>query len=452
MDKMFTTVLQKEINEEEMSVVAWGNKSDIIDRSYEIIDDDAWDLSNFEKNPVIALFHDYHSLPVGRAAWTRVIKGQGLRFKVKFAPTEEGREIFKLYKEGFLNAFSIGGRAKEIKERKDFTKNDIIKYTRNGVVPDRAITNFELFEISVVVIPDNMNALVERSISGEIKTKAVSEFITNIKKETEDKKEDITKIEDITKPETTENYHRIRVEDPDKFIDDSFRTIDISDGIKAVIGKYKSDPEGSTHIQTYLFDIDKFTMEEAQSWVDSHKKELTQNENITKEDDEEMDEDKCDKEECVGEGCEDYEECKESMKKSIDLVSNIADEAANATEEIIDNIEKTLKDKDNNSDKKEYKENDCLVTELKEIKELLKSLLTEKKETKEESIDYSVNIVKEEPKQVKITAEKKETEQIAINKKQIEDIFIKSFADARSKISVSQIFDECLMRAKGQIF
>jgi len=74
-------------------------------------------------------------------------------------------------------------------------------------------------------------------------------------------------------PEITENYIRIRVEDPDKFVKDSFRTIDISKpkGIKAIIGKYKTDPNGPTHVQSYLFDKDKWTLAEARRWVDEHK-------------------------------------------------------------------------------------------------------------------------------------------------------------------------------------
>jgi HK97 family phage prohead protease len=76
-------------------------------------------------------------------------------------------------------------------------------------------------------------------------------------------------------PEVTENYIRIRVENPDKFVNDSFRTITISaaQGIKAIIGKYKTDPNGPTHVQSYLFDKDKWTVAEAQTWVEEHSKE-----------------------------------------------------------------------------------------------------------------------------------------------------------------------------------
>jgi hypothetical protein len=76
-------------------------------------------------------------------------------------------------------------------------------------------------------------------------------------------------------PEETDAFIHIPVRDAGDFVQDSFRTIDIDadKGIKAVIGKLKSDPEGSTHIQKFLFDKSKeWTMEKAQAWVDEHKR------------------------------------------------------------------------------------------------------------------------------------------------------------------------------------
>jgi len=76
-------------------------------------------------------------------------------------------------------------------------------------------------------------------------------------------------------PEETENFVHIPVRDASDFVQDSFRTIDIDadKGIKAVIGKLSSDPEGSTHIQKFLFDKSKdWTLERAQAWVDQYKK------------------------------------------------------------------------------------------------------------------------------------------------------------------------------------
>ena len=76
-------------------------------------------------------------------------------------------------------------------------------------------------------------------------------------------------------PEETDDFVHVPVRDAGDFVEDSFKTIDIDaeKGIKAVIGKLKSDPEGSTHVQKYLFDKSKdWTMEKAKSWVEEHKK------------------------------------------------------------------------------------------------------------------------------------------------------------------------------------
>jgi len=178
---MFATCFKKEVNDEEKSVVAWANKSDSIDRSGDLIEDEAWDLENFLKNPVIPAFHQYDRPPIGKALWARVIPGQGLKFKVKFASTLEGQEFYELYRDGVLNAFSVGFRAFDYLEREDFKEADIIKYNRNGKLPNRVYKKVELFEVSAAVVPDHMNALVERSASGMIKTKCVMDFAEDAK-------------------------------------------------------------------------------------------------------------------------------------------------------------------------------------------------------------------------------------------------------------------------------
>lgn len=86
-------------------------------------------------------------------------------------------------------------------------------------------------------------------------------------------------------PEVTEQYIRIRVKDPDYFDDDSFRTITISEdeGIRAIIGCRKGEYEGGrcnvgTEVQSYLFDKEKWTLSEAEAWVEEHKKTERQEE------------------------------------------------------------------------------------------------------------------------------------------------------------------------------
>ena len=71
--------------------------------------------------------------------------------------------------------------------------------------------------------------------------------------------------------EVTVDMIRVRVRDPGDFQDGSFSTIDIDGekGIKAVIGR----PKGSdtTEIQTFIFDKEKWTKEDAVKWVEEHK-------------------------------------------------------------------------------------------------------------------------------------------------------------------------------------
>ncbi len=75
-------------------------------------------------------------------------------------------------------------------------------------------------------------------------------------------------------PEETEEFVHIRVRDPDLFVDGGFRTIaiDADKGIKAVIGKLKSDADGDTVVQKFIFAKAKdWTMEKAEAWVKEHK-------------------------------------------------------------------------------------------------------------------------------------------------------------------------------------
>jgi len=66
-------------------------------------------------------------------------------------------------------------------------------------------------------------------------------------------------------PETTENYHRIPISDGHGGHEIKTITVSEGEGIKAL---YCTDCK---EIVTYLFDVDKWTMGEAQEWVEDHK-------------------------------------------------------------------------------------------------------------------------------------------------------------------------------------
>jgi hypothetical protein len=71
--------------------------------------------------------------------------------------------------------------------------------------------------------------------------------------------------------EKTANYVRVRQADPSLFAKESFRTINIDaeKGIKAVIGRRPG--KDSTEVQTYMFDREKWTVEDAKKWIEDHR-------------------------------------------------------------------------------------------------------------------------------------------------------------------------------------
>lgn len=69
----------------------------------------------------------------------------------------------------------------------------------------------------------------------------------------------------------TKNTIRIRIKNPDEFVQDSFKIIPIGrdTGIRAVAGKLKSG-SGTMQIQAYVFDKSKWTRTKAEAWVKAH--------------------------------------------------------------------------------------------------------------------------------------------------------------------------------------
>jgi len=78
------------------------------------------------------------------------------------------------------------------------------------------------------------------------------------------------------------NFVRARLRSPSTIVEGTFRTITLSErqGIKAIIGKLKSDPDGATHVQSVIFEKDKWTVASAREWVESHMESLKSQEYI----------------------------------------------------------------------------------------------------------------------------------------------------------------------------
>jgi len=163
--KLFTLAEVKEVNEEERTLVGTAS-TEVMDRDKEIIKTDGWELDNFRKNPVILLSHEYRQPPIGKALWVKKDKN-GLKFKAQFAKTQVAEEVFQLYKDGFMRAFSVGFIPKEWEEGNPEDEKG----------PKRIYTKQELLEISAVSVPSNPEALVAAVNEGKIKTKAVKEAL-----------------------------------------------------------------------------------------------------------------------------------------------------------------------------------------------------------------------------------------------------------------------------------
>jgi phage head maturation protease len=132
-----------------------------LDRYQEVISLDGWELDHYLQSPVVLWGHDHYTPPV--AVTDKLIKEDGkLIAEGRFAPTELGQQLRKLYDLGFLRASSVGFIEKE----------------RQG----NLITKAELIEWSFVSVPANPYALslaLEKELNiNELVTKG---FMTVVK-------------------------------------------------------------------------------------------------------------------------------------------------------------------------------------------------------------------------------------------------------------------------------
>lgn len=136
----------KSINDEERTIEFIGSTA-VEDRYGDSIVQAGWELGNFVKNPVVPWGHNYSQPPVAQATEVGLREGN-LFFKAKFATADEyafADTIFKLYKGGYLRAFSVG-----------FIPLEFDGNWADGYIFKKC----ELLEVSCVTVPANPEALV----------------------------------------------------------------------------------------------------------------------------------------------------------------------------------------------------------------------------------------------------------------------------------------------------
>lgn len=132
-----------------------------VDRDGDTIDVNGWDLGHYKANPVILWGHDSSLPPVGRSAKIWVKEGRLMSIA---EPVPEdiqdprgygfGAAMFRLYREGFMNAVSVGFMPIEAEES-----------DRDGAYP-LDFKRQELLEYSLVPVPSNPRALLDAEKAG----------------------------------------------------------------------------------------------------------------------------------------------------------------------------------------------------------------------------------------------------------------------------------------------
>ena len=126
-------------------------------RDGDIIRAAGWELDEFEKNPVFLWAHNSSEPPIGKVTATRKVAGEDPRLEidVEFAEHEMAETVYKLYRDGFMSAVSVGFFIREYDKPNDGDREGL-GLGEWGVV----ITSAELLEVSAVPVPSDPGALV----------------------------------------------------------------------------------------------------------------------------------------------------------------------------------------------------------------------------------------------------------------------------------------------------
>jgi hypothetical protein len=128
----------------------------------------AWDLNRYRKNPVILWMHNIlvDLPPIAKALWTKT-DDEGLLQLVQFAKTDFAEEIYQLYVDEFLKAWSVGWAALGYLQKGAEGFTDVIKQFKIKGDPEYIVTKAKLYEVSAVTVPADEDALVLRSFRSE---------------------------------------------------------------------------------------------------------------------------------------------------------------------------------------------------------------------------------------------------------------------------------------------
>ena len=133
-------------------VISYTASTATTDRMGDVIEQN-WDLSNFERNPVILWNHRSDLPPIGKSLQTKVHNGN-LMIDIEFDTDDFSQQLANKAQRGFLNAVSVGFSPIVSKQRKDLPKDHEHYSEKGGMLFEKS----ELLEVSLVSIPANGQA------------------------------------------------------------------------------------------------------------------------------------------------------------------------------------------------------------------------------------------------------------------------------------------------------
>jgi uncharacterized protein len=148
------TVNDMEIVDSEPRQIRFTISNESIDSDGDVISSKGWDLAQFKRNNIVLWQHDRNALPVGKVVDIGV-EGNALKATVEFPEAtinDHADKVFQLLKQGYLSACSVGFMPT------DYTISD--RVTKSGR-PGLDIAKAQLYELSIVTLPANFDALVE---------------------------------------------------------------------------------------------------------------------------------------------------------------------------------------------------------------------------------------------------------------------------------------------------
>lgn len=171
----------KEINKKEQSVTAY--VSTITKDSFNEVVLPVFDFTRFQKNPVVPWGHDYHIPPIGRSLWQKADR-TGLIAKTQFFTKNQfGMDIWNMFSEGFLKAFSIGYQPTKKASPGDEEFDRLLEEWEFDPSAKEVHSQNNLLEYSAVTLPANPDAIVNILKAGVVKSDSLKSYFEDYLKE-----------------------------------------------------------------------------------------------------------------------------------------------------------------------------------------------------------------------------------------------------------------------------